>query len=71
MEPIVGLEEISKQRWKLVCLSFIFQQEILLTSHSDVAYVILEQVHVFNVPRPVALLRFMRPVRGKRNYSPQ
>ena len=52
MEPITGVERISKQRWKLVCVNsfaLIFSPEERILRNAR--FVISEKVHAFNAAR--------------------
>ena len=69
MEPITGVNKISKPRWKLVRLrlKFIFFTIQLYIQRNAVS-VISGQVHAFNVLKVPAFSRSMLRAPGKRNY---
>ena len=70
MEPIAGLERISKGRWKLVSfVSSLSGRNPTTEIYSVVKYVALRiKAHVFNARSLLALSRFIRPVLAKKSY---
>lgn len=70
MEPITGVNKISKQRWKLVRLcsnSVSFFQSIFFINRNAVS-VTSGQGHVYNVLKVPAFSHSMLRALGKRNY---
>lgn len=69
MEPITGLDKVSKQRWKLVGDNFYFAiaDNLISKCHRNALFVVFAKVHVCNAPRPHASWHFMRHVRERRN----
>lgn len=69
MEPITGVERISKQRWKLVCLDLRFfhpssQFQVLRNAR----FATFGKGHVFNVARTPVSWRIMSPVHARRSF---
>jgi hypothetical protein len=68
MEPITGVERISKQRWKLVSLdSWIFNWLLSLSGARNVPFAILGAGHAFNAARTHVSLRTTSLARARRN----
>ena len=74
MEPITGVNKISKQRWKLVRLLlefcfffFLFCNQIFFWYRNAMS-VTSGQGHVYNVLKVRAFLHSMLRALGKRNY---
>jgi len=69
MEPIAGLERISKGRWKLVSFRSPLSKRKLTGIHSAVKFVASRvKAHVFNVRSLLALSLSIQPVLAKKSY---
>ena len=70
MEPITGIEKVSKQRWKLVrFLQYLFV-ECRGSFHSrNAVFATIEVVPVFNVRRRHVLRRSTLHVLGRKSFS--
>ena len=66
MEPITGVERISKQRWKLVCLDLL---HLHLSSFPRVPrnalFATFEKVHAFSAARTPVSWHIMSPAHAK------
>ena len=70
MEPITGVDKISKQRWKLVrlCVHFWSGSDFPRFGRSAVC-AISREVHAYNVPKLLASPHFIQHARVKRSCS--
>ena len=69
MEPVTGVEKISKQRWKLVRgYGLVAYDEANLHSRNVVS-VMFAKVPVYSVPKLLASLHFIRHAHDVKSYS--
>lgn len=70
MEPITGLDKVSKQRWKLVSsflVSFLGRVPIDVVNHRNVLFAASARGHVFNAARLLVFLHFMQRAPARRS----
>jgi hypothetical protein len=69
MEPITGVERISKQRWKLVCLDLPFLQLLLnFRVLRNARFATFGKGHVFNAAKTPVSWRITSPVHARRSF---
>jgi NuA3 HAT complex component NTO1 len=68
MEPITGVERISKQRWKLVCLYLRLLHRFYFEVSRNARFATFGKGRVFSAARTPVSWHIMSPVHARRSF---